>query len=53
MDHFAAVRDQRFADDLVLAIERELAVFDQVLQERGDVLGVHLAGVIGNAWTAD
>ena len=37
VNHFAAARHQRFAHDLVLAVERQLAVLDQVLQERGDV----------------
>ncbi len=48
MHHVVPVRHQRFADDLIVAVQRQLAVFDQVFQEGGDILGVHLAGVIRN-----
>ena len=39
---------QRFADDFVVRIDVQLAILDQVQQERGEVARVHLAGVIGN-----
>src|SRR5438270_888142 len=41
VDHFSGVRDQRFTHDFVFAIDGELALFDQVLEEGRDVLGVH------------
>src|SRR4030088_20657 len=47
MDHLATARDQGLPGDLVLEVDAQLAVLDQVGQERGDVLGVHLAGVGG------
>src|ERR1035437_10595447 len=48
MHHFPALRDQRFAHDLVLSIERKLTVLDQVFEKGRDVLGIHLARVIRN-----
>src|ERR1035437_10021854 len=48
MDHVSGVRDQRFGQDFIGAVQGELPVFDEVLQKRRDVLGVHLAGVVGN-----
>src|SRR5512142_1061053 len=46
MDHFPALRYQGFADNLVLAVEMELAILHEIFEEGGDVLRVHLAGVV-------
>src|SRR5260370_16989911 len=46
VNHFARVRHQSLADDLVLAIHVQRAILPQHhLHERGDVRRVHLAGV--------
>ena len=46
VDDLAVAGDQRVADDLVFEVDLDLLVLDQVQQEGGDVLGVHLAGVL-------
>ena len=46
MDHFALVSDQGVAGDLIFQVQIQLAVLGQVQQKCGDVLAVHLAGVI-------
>src|ERR1039457_5677398 len=48
MHHRTLVRHQRFADNLILAVQREPSVLNQILQKRCDILRVHLAGVIRN-----
>src|SRR5437763_330976 len=46
MHDLALVRDESFADDLIVAIQRELTVLDQVFEKSRDVLGVHLTRVV-------
>src|SRR6266567_642072 len=46
MNHFAAMRHQRFPDNLVLQADGERAIGNQMAHQSGDVAGVHLAGVI-------
>src|SRR5262250_1887349 len=45
---FAAVRQQRFAVNLIAFIDLHSAVFHQVQQESGDVFRIHLARVVRN-----
>src|ERR1700683_379230 len=46
---FSAARDHRLANNLILQIKLELAIFHHVGKKRGDVAGIHLAGMVGNA----
>ena len=46
--HFAAVADQRVAHDFVLHVPGQFAVGNHVEQELRDVVGEHLAGVVGH-----
>src|SRR5580704_6199217 len=46
--NFSTLGQKRFANDFVLLIDLKLALFDHVEKKRGNVFGVHLAGVIGN-----
>ncbi len=46
MDDFAAMRDQRPARDFIFQIEFQLAFFDEVGEERRDVFGIHLTGMV-------
>src|SRR5467141_2387480 len=48
VDPCAGVREDRVANDFVGGVELQLAVFDKVDQERGEVARVHLTGVIGH-----
>src|SRR5580692_722799 len=47
--HFSAIRDHGLADDFILQVQLQLAVFHHVEKERREVAGVHLAGVVGDA----
>src|SRR5580692_11401154 len=47
--HFSAIRDHGLADDFILEVQLQLAVFHHIEQERGEIAGVHLAGVVGDA----
>src|SRR5215207_7109586 len=40
--------DARIRNDLVVEVRRQLAVGDQQVQQRGDVLRVQLAGMLGH-----
>src|SRR4029077_2984716 len=48
VDHFAGLREQRVANDFVGGVELQLAIFDEVDEEGGEVARVHLTRVIGH-----
>src|ERR1700722_5274130 len=47
--HFSAVGDHGLANNFILQVQLQLTLLHHVEQERGDVAGVHLAGVVRNA----
>ena len=48
MHHLASVRHEGAAHDLVVPVERQLALLQHMIEEGGDVARVHLAGVEGH-----
>src|SRR5262249_19302485 len=44
----SALRQKRLAMDFVFDVNLQLAVCDEIKQKRGEVFGVHLAGVVWN-----
>src|SRR5262249_29235384 len=45
IDNLSGVRDQRLPRDLVGQVDRDRAVANQVLEQRRQIPGIHLAGV--------
>src|SRR5258708_6265984 len=45
IDDFSAARHERLADNFIGEIQIQFFILDDVEQEIGDVLGIHLAGV--------
>ena len=47
MDHLPLVTQESLLNDLILQIQGQLAFLQQVLEKGSDVVGVHLAGMVG------
>src|SRR3984957_7712958 len=47
--YFATVGDHGLANNFILQVQLQLTFLHHVEQERGDVAGIHLAGVVRNA----